>query len=283
MKPSTIIISVVVLGFVIFGTLRYTPGTSKSATVATNTSEPTLESLSLPIAWGDKGRQLQQLGVIDRKAFDAVYSQRGGVSADMRSMLDAPMDGQIVMTKDNADTLLNVFWAFGLANKNPILEKGPMMDPRYKGAGNFASTGGWSLAVGDPMNHYSMHAMVTLTPEQQALVERISQNIYRPCCNNSTYLPDCNHGMAMLGLLELMAAQNVSEQEMYKTALAVNTFWFPDNYQTIAQAFAKQGIAWADVDPKKALSAEYSSGSGYANIVAGLKPKQSGGGPSCGV
>ena len=30
---------------------------------------------------------------------------------------------------------------------------------------------------------------------------KIAKGIYRPCCNNSTYFPDCNHGMAMLGLL----------------------------------------------------------------------------------
>ena len=284
MKNSSIIVYAIVFGLLAFGILKYTPGYPRPVVVAPmDDSLLVLESLILPISWGDKGQQMQQLGVIDRKAFDTVYAQRGGISADMRAMLDAPMDGQVVMTKDNADTLLNLFWAFGLANKNQILEEGPMMDPRYKGAGSFASTGGWSLAVGDPMNHYSMHAMVALTPEQQALVERVSKNIYRPCCNNSTYFPDCNHGMAMLGLLELMASQNVSEQEMYKTALAVNSFWFPDNYQVIAQSFAKQGIAWKDVDPKVALSAEYSSGSGYANIVAKLKPLAPSGGGSCGV
>ena len=59
------------------------------------------------------------------------------------------------------------------------------------------------------MNHYSMHRFIVLTPEQQALVEKVSKGIYRPCCGNSVYFPDCNHGMAMLGLLELMASQGV--------------------------------------------------------------------------
>ena len=39
------------------------------------------------------------------------------------------------------------------------------------------------------------------------IVEEIAGNIYRPCCGNSTAFPDCNHGMAMLGLIELMVSQ----------------------------------------------------------------------------
>ena len=55
-----------------------------------------------------------------------------------------------------------------------------MMNPAYKGAGNFASTGGWTLAKGSAMDHYNMHSLVTLTAEQQALVDRVSRGIYRP-------------------------------------------------------------------------------------------------------
>ena len=65
------------------------------------------------------------------------------------------------------------------------------------------------MAKGDAMEHYSKHALIALTAEEQDLVNRVSLNIYRPCCNNPTYFPDCNHGMAMLGLLELMAAQGL--------------------------------------------------------------------------
>ena len=101
------------------------------------------------------------------------------------------------------------------------------MDPRYGGAENFASTGGWTLAKGRAMDHYSMHRFVELTPEQQALIEKVSKNIFRPCCRNSTYFPDCNHGMAMLGLMELMASQGASETEMMTKAQEVNDLWFP--------------------------------------------------------
>lgn len=120
-------------------------------------------------------------------------------------------------------SMLNMFWAFGLANKNRILEIGPMSENTE----NFASTGGWTLAAGDTMEHYSHHELITLSPEQQDLVENTSKNIFRPCCKNPTYFPDCNHGMAMLGILELLASQGKTEKELYATADAVNKIWFP--------------------------------------------------------
>ena len=72
--------------------------------------------------------------------------------------------------------------------------------------------------------------------------------------------------MAMLGLLELMASQGVGEQDIYKTALAVNSYWFPDTYLTIATYMQQKGTAWKDVSPQEMLSAPYSSSSGYRDI-----------------
>ena len=159
-----------------------------------------------------------------------------------------------------------------------------MKDSRYGSAGNFASTGGWTLSVGNAMDHYSRHPFMILTKEQQELVENVSKNIYRPCCGNSTYFPDCNHGMAMLGLLELMASQGVGEEEIYKVALAVNSYWFPDNYLTIAKYMESKGVDWKKVNPKEILGKDYSSSSGFAKVLQQV-PQQSsgGGGGGCGV
>ena len=178
---------------------------------------------------------------------------------------------------------MNLLWALGLGNKNKILEEGPMADPRYDNPGGFASTSGWTLAKGNAMNHYSKHSFVTLTKEQQELVERVSKNIYRPCCDNATYFPDCNHGMAMLGLLELLASQNVSEKEMYKIALQVNSFWFPEQYATIARYLESKSRKLSTADPKEILGKEYSSASGFSRIAALVPPveRQESGG--CGV
>ncbi len=189
----------------------------------------------LPIKWGDLGARMVKDGTIDYQKLETIYAGRGGMGAEMKALLQKSDNGSIKMTRQNSGEILNLLWAFGLANKNPILENGPIQDPKYGGAGRFASTGGWTIAVGDPMSHYSAHQLVALTAQQQVLVENVSKHLYRPCCGNSVYFPDCNHGMAMLGLLELMAAQGVSEGEMYKIALVVNSYWFPDTYLTIAR------------------------------------------------
>src|SRR3989339_64075 len=185
--------------------------------------------------WGNLGARMVEAGVIDMERFENLYQQRGGLSEADRKLLADSDNGNLVITSENSGMMLNMLWALGLGNKNPILENGPMMT--YSGAGlaaealakagNFASTGGWTLGKGNGMDHYSMHQFVTLTREQQDLVEKVAKNIYRPCCKNSTYFPDCNHGMAMLGLMEIMASQGASEPEMYKMSGEVNTLWLP--------------------------------------------------------
>jgi len=151
-------------------------------------------------------------------------------------------------------------------------------------ASGFASTGGWTMAKGNAMDHYSRHKFFDLTLEQQALVDKVSRGIYRPCCNNSTHFPDCNHGMAMLGLLELLASQGASEQKMWKAALAVNSYWFPDTYTIIANYMKAKGVEWQDVNPQEILGRNYSSASGYAKISSQVAPSaQRGSSNGCGV
>ncbi len=268
---------------------KKTTSTSSSAITATATDTSALEKtvlpasgVQLPVTWDTLGKTLVAEGVIDRAKLDALYAQRGGLSKEEQAMLDGSAK-KITMTAANAPFLLNVLWAFGLGNTNTILEQGPISDEQYGGAGGFASTGGWTLAQGKAMDHFSKHTLVTLSAEQQQRVETVSKNIYRPCCGNATNFPDCNHGMAMLGLLELMAANNVSEQEMYEVALQVNAYWFPDTYLTIAKYMESKGTPWAKVDPKAMLGAAYSSASGYKQIAAQVSPVQGSGGSGCGV
>ncbi|MBI4088464.1 hypothetical protein HY418_03765 [Candidatus Kaiserbacteria bacterium] len=238
------------------------------------------EGVELPVAWNDLGKKLVGSGAIDREKWIGLY---GSLSEEEKRLLDGNTPEKLRITRENASYLLNLFWAFGLANENPILEdQTEMMNPEYGGAGGFASTGGWTLAKGDAMEHYGMHALVQLTEEQQALVDKISRGVYRPCCDNPTHFPDCNHGMAMLGLLELMASQGASEEEMWDAALAVNSYWFPDTYQTIALYKQQKGVAWQNVSPQEVLGFDYSSASGFARVAAEVAPR-SGSGASCGV
>ncbi|MDO8561468.1 MAG: hypothetical protein Q7S05_01435 [bacterium] len=286
-------LSIIIAGLIIASAMQ---GGSASPSVRNNQSEETSRlaieesvlpkaGVQLPVAWGDMGARLVEAGAIDPVAFKQVYQARGAFPEAYEKLLSGKSDGKLTITEDNAGYLLNLLWALGLANKNPILEdKTEMMNPAYGGAGGFASTGGWTIAKGNAMEHYNKHALVALTPEQQELVDRVSRGIFRPCCGNSTHFPDCNHGMAMLGLLELMAAQGVSEQEMYKTALAVNSYWFPDTYLTIAEYMQSNGTDWKKVSPQEMLGANYSSAAGIQNILSQVSaPASSGGGSGCGV
>lgn len=284
------IVGVLILGAIFYSSQNFAKKTSvqKIQTQVSTLEESVLPTtgVTLPVTWGNLGTQLVSTGTIDADKFKAIYENRGTFTDEYRNLLLGENNGKIKIkiNSENSGYILNLFWALGLGNKNAILENGPMMDPKYGGAGNFASTGGWTIAKGNAMNHYSQHVFFSLTSEQQALVERVAKNIYRPCCGNSTYFPDCNHGMAMLGLLELMASQGVSEQDMWKTALAVNSYWFPDTYLTIATYMKNGGVEWKDVNPQEILGANYSSGQGFAQIASQVtQPVQKGGGSGCGV
>lgn len=237
----------------------------------------------IPVKWNNLGKQLVDSGVIDKEKFEELYSKRGEMGQEQKDMLYADGNGEIRIDSENSGFILNVLWALGLGNRNGILEKGPMMDKQYGGADKFASTGGWTLSSGKAMDHYSKHKFIPLTAGQQALVEKVSKGIFRPCCGNSTYFPDCNHGMAMLGLLQLLANQGATESQMYDVALKVNSYWFPDTYITLAKYFSVKGTDWKDVDAKTVLGAEYSSAQGFKAIQQQVAPIQAGQGGSCGV
>lgn len=289
-------ISFLISGLLIAGALIYSAGLKSVNTIQNkNENKETTQvfdleqniipsnGVELPIKWGNLGKQLVKAGVIDSQKFEALYAQRAGLIEEEKKLLYAEDNGNLIISPDNAGFILNLLWALGLGNKNEILENGPMTDSRYGGAGNFASTGGWTLANGGAMDHYSKHRFINLTSGQQVIVERVSKNIYRPCCDNSTYFPDCNHGMAMLGFLELAASQGFNEDELYQMALILNSYWFPETYLTIGKYFQNRGIDWDKIDAKETLGYNFSSGSGYRKILSQVEPSQNKGGGGCGV
>ncbi|MBI2037173.1 MAG: hypothetical protein HYT14_02330 [Candidatus Liptonbacteria bacterium] len=248
-------------------------------------SKPLAQNIEteLPARWGTLGRKMAETGVIDKEQFLALYAADPLLAKEAERMLTEDVTEPLRISSRNAGLLLNLLWALGLGNKNDVLERGPMMDPRYGGADRFASTGGWTIARGTVMEHYARHAFITLTPEEQTLVERTAKNIYRPCCGNSAYFPDCNHGMAMLALLELMASEGATEPELYHAALVANSLWFPDTYATLERYFKKKGVAWDAVDPKEVLGYRYSSAAGYSQVLNEVEPVSEDAGGSCGV
>lgn len=246
-------------------------------------SLPPTEGVTLPVKWNDLGERMISAGIIDEQKLNDLYKKRGGLTNEEKKLLYQSDNPTIKISLSNANFILNVLWGLGIANKNDILDSGPMNDPANGGAANFASTGGWTLGKNNSMEYYSKYNLISLTKQQQQLVERVSKNIYRPCCDNSTYFPDCNHGMAMLGLLEMMASQNINEKDMYKFALEVNYYWFPGTYRTAAKYLAYKKSSWDKTDPKLILGNTYSSASGSSNILSSIDPGDKNRNPGCSV
>lgn len=154
---------------------------------------------------------------------------------------------------------------------------------------NFASTGGWTLGAKPVIEIYASQPMITLTEKQQKRLEEVTVGVYRPCCDNPTHFPDCNHGMAMLGLLELMASQDASVEEMFEAAKEVNAFWFSQQTLELAVLFKEtENVDFAKADSRQFVGRQLSSGSGFQavhqwlaqNGKLGQAPQ---GGGSCGV
>lgn len=224
------------------------------------------EGFNTHIKWGNIGPELIKSGAIDPEKFKDVYRQNGGLDADELAILEAGSDSNIKITKENSHFTLNMLWAFGLAQKNSILTEGDMI--KYGDYKKFASTGGWTIATKPINEFYSKFNWLDLTLDQEIIVNNIAGNIYRPCCNNHTAFPDCNHGMAALGLIEIMVANGNSDTEIYEALKYFNSFWFASSYIETAIYFKEiKGIEWDKTDAKEILSKEYSSASGWTNNI----------------
>ncbi|MFV2092523.1 MAG: hypothetical protein ACC634_05520, partial [Hyphomicrobiales bacterium] len=194
-----------------------------------------LSGFTINANFGPIGKRLIDDGVIDFERFKSIYDRAGlPLTERQLKIFSDGLNEKITINRDNAYFLLNFFWAFGLANNNPILTEGEITQYGLGQIGSFASTGGWTIATKPVMEVYSKSAIVPLTGDQQARLEEVAGNVYRPCCGNSTAFPDCNHGMALLGVLELMAAGDASLDEMYRAAKYFNAFWFPREYFDLA-------------------------------------------------
>jgi hypothetical protein len=245
---------------------------------------------TISASFGDLGPKLVEAGVIDLPRFMELYKQAGSPLTDEQlAILTKGSNSPIVINQENDNFLLSFFWAFGLTNQNPILTEGPMISRGKEQTGNYASTGGWTIGAKSPMELYASTAIVHLTEEQQARLLKVAAAIYRPCCDNPTHFPDCNHGMAMLGLLELMASQNANEADMFNAAKYINAYWFPQQTLEIATLLkATENVDFAQAKASDIVSAQYSSGSGFRNVHQwlaenGLLEQAPNQGDSCGV
>lgn len=240
--------------------------------------------------YGNVGPELISAGVIDQGQFVKLYQQAGSaLDPEETQILTQGMDQPVVITQQNAYFLLNFFWALGLANQNPILTTGPLHQNSGGQIEGFASTGGWTIGKKPVKELYAAVPILSLNESQQARLEEAAKAVYRPCCDNPTHFPDCNHGMAMLGLFELMASQGASTADMLEAAKYVNAFWFPE--QTYEEAvFLKntQGKDFKTVDASLAVGQTISSQSGFNRVHQwlagnGLLNQSPRSGSNCGV
>lgn len=280
---SVLLIMSFLLGFLVNQRLSSKKETATDLSVLQEKVLPQ-KGYNLKISWGDLGKDMINDGVIDKVKLAKAITGGDNLPKNLEKYLNGPSRKTIELNQENAQFWVDVLWGLGLANKNPILEKGPMVEGGN--TANFASTGGYTIGSKKPMELYSKFSYIKLSDKQQKRVEEIAKNVYRPCCGNSTYFPDCNHGMAALGLIELLVSQKNSDDMIYKTVLAFNSYWFPQTYLDIAYHFKINKRDYSRIPAKELLSKTFSSAMGYMVIkkeVGNITWPVLKGGGSCGA
>ena len=257
----------------------------RRAAEAVAPSKPILTSLDI----GGPVAKLVESGVIDVEKFTKAHKRYGPIPEWVSRALEGKQQ-ELTFSAQTATYNLNLLWPLGLATKATFNDDSPIKGDDLP---NYASTGGWFLGrENNGAAYFNAVDTLPLTPEQSKRVHRLAEGVFRPCCGNSSFFQDCNHGSAMLGLLELTAANGWSEAEMLDLAKAANGFWYPQEYAELALYFdVIEGLSWSEVPAKRVLSTEFSSVQGWQeNVYAALvkrgtlvKDLPSGGGGGCAV
>jgi len=238
----------------------------------------------LPVKWQDVLVKAREAGAIDIEKYNEVLANYNTqLTPEHEKLLLEGSDENIFFSNETALFNLNMLWALGLVNDNPILTEGKISE--YENKARFASTGGWTLGTKSGGELLATAKIISLTDEQQAIVEEVASNVYRPCCGNNTAFPDCNHGMAALALAELMASQDASEEQIYDALLVANSYWFTQTYVNTAAYLEQQEKSWENTGAKEILGGEYSSYNGSVKVKRALEEtyKVDTGAGACGV
>ncbi len=229
------------------------------------------KGVSLQVKWGNALAKTVEAGAIDLNKYKESLQRNGTkLTPEHEKLLLEGSSENISFTPENAFFNLNMLWAFGLVNENPILTKGKISENENKKA-YFASTGGWSFGNKKGGELLATAKIIILTPDQQKIVDDVAANTYRPCCSNPTAFPDCNHGMAALALAELMASQGATKEQIFDALLVANSYWFPQTYVNIAEYLEENGKDFRTTDSKEIMGANYSSQNGFRKINNSLK------------
>lgn len=210
-------------------------------------------------------------GVISRDKYRSLQKNSGPVPSELSTVLKKPSNGSIRLTRKNANHYVNLLWAAGLSNRMDSNRESPLVGPDLP---SFASTGGWNLGKAPEGSvYFNKFPIIALNPEAEGLAVRVAKTTYRPCCNNSTFFQDCNHGSALFAVLQLGASQGLNEDQLYREALAFNSFWFPDYYIRTALYFKViRKMDWPEVDARMVMGPHFSAaGPWQQNVLAALQ------------
>ncbi len=219
---------------------------------------------------------------MDPGKFQRLYERRGGLPTWVARLFAAPSTEPITFSARTAPYLLNLLWPLGLATKTAFNDKSPLASVQLP---FFASTGGWRLGKSDKGDvYFNRVETMRLDAAQESLVLEAARRTFRPCCDNSAFFQDCNHGSAMLGLFELAAAQGATIEALYRTGVAANAHWYPREYIATASYFrAVEDRPWHRVPPEIVLSKRFSSASGWReNVGPHVRGNKAPGG-GCGI
>lgn len=224
------------------------------------------EGIPTGLVFGDVLQKIIAAGVLEPAKLRSAYAKRGGLPSWVAALLAGPSDAPIRLSTETAPYLLTLLWPVGLATRASFNADSPTNGTYLP---RLASTAGWTLGrEANGAAFFDKVDALTLTPAQEALVQHVAERTFRPCCDNSALFQDCNHGSAMLGILELAASQGMEKAKLEQIALSANSFWFPREYLKTALFFSLfERRSWEEVPPAELLDANYSSASGWQENV----------------
>ncbi|MBS2132256.1 hypothetical protein KEX41_29165 (plasmid) [Burkholderia thailandensis] len=247
------------------------------------------QGVNTRLIFGDAIQRLVAAGALDPDKYRAVLSTQGRLPNWVEHLFAASSVSPIVFSTENAMYLLHLLWPLGLSTRAGFNRQSPIRTVRLP---SFASTAGWTLGrASNGYVYFDQVDAIRLTHAQEAKALEVATTTFRPCCDNSTFFQDCNHGSALLGLIELGASQGASVDQLYQIAQAANSYWFPSQYAMTAMYFTYfRRQPWRTVSPRLVLGADYSSSSGWERNVADTLAQKKASGPppqqasaSCGM
>lgn len=261
---TLLVLAIFALGYQILPMVTGNTFSGTGAAVATGHDNPDLDSViaqvlpeegfTIDAKWQDSVSKMVKAGVLDAKKLDDILTKRYGqpLTDEQKKLLTSDYsDEKLTINSKNAVFMMYILWTLAKHNDNSILH-----DSSF--AQYFKD---YDIGVGK--TGYGDTKLIELTSEQQEIAKYAALNSYRPCCGNPTGHPDCSHGFSALGLIELMASQGYTKEQIFDAFVKFNSFWFPSTYIQDALYFKlAENKDWDNVDKELVAGKQYSSLSG---------------------